>query len=304
MLPQTGAVGAVTAVIKVGIAGLFVLTVIVAIAGQQLVLGPLPAGIRDAVVGVVGGELDIVLGLGVFLGVGVYLTSYGFALSWQWLRVRGSDARPVADVDAAQPVEIEGTAQPLDGSVTAPLTGVNCLAYETVLDRYTRGSEGGSWGTADTEADGVPFSVEDGTGRLRVEPDGAEFFFEVADGETVSSPSEPSAAFADAVAECEGVSLEELNRNQRRLRLREYRLDPGEPVYVSGVTTASDGAGLRIAAPTDARGLLQRALRAPFLIADTSEPDLETQLRDGSLGLLLLGLLFIGVTVPFYVVVL
>jgi E3 Ubiquitin ligase len=95
----------------------------------------------------------------------------------------------------------------------APFSGMPCVYYRFTVEQEERGGRGGrSWRVVDQGVSGEPFFLEDDTGRILVDPAGAKG---------------------------------ELRRDYRRVardgglfshrkRYTEYRLDPGEPVYVLG----------------------------------------------------------------------
>ena len=75
-------------------------------------------------------------------------------------------------------VEIHGKAFPAaDGKlINSPVTQTPCLVYKVDIERYTENSKGtGSWRHWKTDADGVPFYLEDGTGKALVNAQGAEY---------------------------------------------------------------------------------------------------------------------------------
>lgn len=105
-------------------------------------------------------------------------------------------------------VDVSGTARPLDGTVTAPYSGVESLSYAAArqkLDAGTGPEEPNTWDTVDLQEDQVPFVVEDDTGMVAVDPAGATLS---RDGDVIQS-----------------------GNNRRK---KEWRLDPGETVHVYG----------------------------------------------------------------------
>lgn len=86
---------------------------------------------------------------------------------------RGETDDVVAVERAEAPVEIEGTASAVDGTVAAPLTGTPCLVYEYEIEELQSSGKHSSWNTVDEGLGGVPFRLEDETASVRVEPAGA-----------------------------------------------------------------------------------------------------------------------------------
>jgi E3 Ubiquitin ligase len=72
-------------------------------------------------------------------------------------------------------VEVHGKAKPAkEGTVNSPVTRTPCLFYKVQIKGYS-GDEGRKMSHHITDADGVPFYLEDGTGKVLVEAHGAEF---------------------------------------------------------------------------------------------------------------------------------
>jgi len=96
-------------------------------------------------------------------------------------------------------VAIEGTVESADGFVTAPISGVDCVAYDKAdqqwrhsykynrrerrrlkrkgIDEELADQNGWSWDTTNSERDSVPFRVETEHGSVSVDPVGAKRVF-------------------------------------------------------------------------------------------------------------------------------
>lgn len=174
--------------------------------------------------------------------------------------VRRETPVPIRDAaDRAGPVEIEGEAVPVDDgrTVTAPFTDTECLAYtfsaEERVDSQTPDdaprSDDGVYQILDSGTNATEFRIEDETGSVHVDPDGAEFEFETQTHEhfpwrDLPAPIEDYVESTDAVDRQESVleSVPVLKyvatwivTNDRRFV--EGRLDIGETVYVRGQAT-------------------------------------------------------------------
>ena len=159
-----------------------------------------------------------------------------------------NDPLPVRDIHGHRgPVEIEGRAvESEDGTVAAPFTGSRCLAYTYEVEELRSSGKSQSWQTLDSGTGGVDFVVDDGTGRVRVNPNGADIHLE-SHSVTVPAGTELPDRLADYVAATEAVDpqdetvnllVTEVNLGNRQ-RFTERRLDVGEDVYVYG--QASEG---------------------------------------------------------------
>ncbi|WP_276272725.1 GIDE domain-containing protein [Haloarcula litorea] len=183
------------------------------------------------------------------LAVGGYLCHAG----WRELRtvyhVLRGDPHPVRELDGyTGPVEVEGTAAADEaGTVTAPFTGSECLAYTYEVAELRSSGKSSSWHTLDEGAAGVDFLVDDGTGRVRVDPDGAdlrlgEHSVRVSPGTELPDRLAEYVAATDAVDEQDrtvNLLVTELHVGNEQ-RFTERRLDVGESVYVYGQARRGD----------------------------------------------------------------
>lgn len=72
--------------------------------------------------------------------------------------------------------EVKGEPVPRDGPLESPLSGTECIAYVYSVDRYHSGGRNSSsgWNTVEAGIKAPEFYVDDGTGRILVDPEGAE----------------------------------------------------------------------------------------------------------------------------------
>jgi E3 Ubiquitin ligase len=103
---------------------------------------------------------------------GVYLFCHGFFLLQRKRLIMNT---PVSKVRSAAMglVEISGLASG-PYSLTAPITGAPCYYCRTIVWRWKREGRGSKWVKAADENLHVPFYLEDNTGRVLVDPQGAE----------------------------------------------------------------------------------------------------------------------------------
>jgi hypothetical protein len=212
--------------------------------------------------------------------------------------------RPVRDLDGYRgPVQVEGRAiAGAEGTVTAPLTGSECLAYSYDVEQFGMAGDEGVWKTLDTGMGGVDFGIEDDTGRIAVDPVGAEFHFDD-HRETVSPGDEMPDHLATFVAgspdvEPSGRTLDlrvrEVTLGQRQ-RFTERRLDVGEQVYVYGEATTGPGvewgSDLVDSQITDSNAL------PAFVISDTDHRGTAWRIARPALWKVLIGLNTLGIVV-------
>jgi hypothetical protein len=211
---------------------------------------------------------------------------------------------PVRDLDGYRgPVQIEGPAVAgAEGTVTAPLTGSECLAYSYDVEQLGMVGDEGVWKTLTAGMGGVGFVVEDDTGRVAVDPTGAEVHLED-HRETVSPGEDLPGRLAEFVAASPDVDPQDRTVDLRvtevtigqRQRFTERRLDVGEQVYVYGQATTGQavewGSDL-----VDSRVADSDALPA-FVISDTDHRGTAWRIARPALWKVLIGLNTLGIVV-------
>ncbi|TYL40014.1 E3 ubiquitin ligase [Natronococcus pandeyae] len=155
---------------------------------------------------------------------------------------RGETDDVVAIERAEGPVELEGTASAVDGTVTAPLTGTTCLAYEYEIEEFQSSGKNSSWNTVDEGSGSVPFRLEDETASVRVEPAGATLALST-DASIEIDGGEPEPERVREFLETESdldsqntsfdLGVVELATGNDR-KYHERRLEPGGDAYVLG----------------------------------------------------------------------
>ena len=156
-------------------------------------------------------------------------------------------------------VAVEGTAVPSSTTnpeaemLAAPFSGTDCLAYTYSVQEKKELSNSdlprsadGAWVIRDQGRDAVTFAVDDGTGQLRVRPDGAELQFEADTYEHFPwrTPPDPIEGYLESSSAVErqdavltsvplvGHLVTWLTWTDRRFV--EKRLEPQDEVYIQG----------------------------------------------------------------------
>lgn len=206
----------------------------------------------------------------VAIGTGVFLVGRAGATLRTYRRLRDLEPAPIAAATEGL-VAVSGEATAVDGTVETPFSGTEALVHESTvfepaddLGRMEpeRPSAVDDWNATRLFDDAVPFAVDDGTGRLRVEPDGANFELRPLPAVEVGADEEPPARIAALF-----LSTQRLNDTTRHRRYEETALTPGDRVTVvgsldDGVLSAAPDASGRFAAPP------------PFVVATGSTHDL------------------------------
>ncbi|WP_267639683.1 GIDE domain-containing protein [Haloarchaeobius amylolyticus] len=165
---------------------------------------------------------------------------------------------PISRLDAVAlgTVAVSGTVQPLGETVQVPVGDEDCVCYDlTVRDHTTT-----AWSTEVDERESVPFVVDDGHGRARVDP--AAFTLDLTDDRQASfevkSYDDPPARVA---AFAEDRDLPDLGMSKDREFEYEY-LAPGDEVYVFGRATIDETREDEVAKPIVVEGDVGDALLA------------------------------------------
>jgi E3 Ubiquitin ligase len=120
------------------------------------------------------GKLVLYATLG--FGAGIFWFFKGFKIYREYRVLADTPEIPIRSMPMGL-VEIHGKAQlAVEKLVDSPVTRTPCLYYKVDIERYHRDSKGnGSWSHFKTSCDGAPFYLDDGTGKVLVNPSGAEY---------------------------------------------------------------------------------------------------------------------------------
>lgn len=212
----------------------------------------------------------------IFAAIGLFLFGAGVREALRASRLRRTGTTPVSALSAASGrVVVTGIARRADSTVTAPFTRREALAHSWHVEALTRQwSNDGvrhRWSQVDRGKDAVPFVVDDGTGTVLVDPEGATLRL----AEAWVPDYEPDQSERDTL-DLDFGSPRQL-AGESDPRYYEARLDEGETVTVHGTVGADDDgidAG-RVALRISGRGTLvsdvddrtaaKQSLRAAFV---------------------------------------
>ncbi len=226
--------------------------------------------------------MDNFFGMGVaflLLAGGVFLFLLGFLHVYDRRLIENTPTSKCRAV-ALGPVELAGRVaapKPL-ASLIAQLP---CVFSQVDIQQLRQRGKSEAWATVHKQEFKLPFYVDDGTGKVEVDPHGAQVQL-VPD--VVYSTDQDSAQWDQRALDRsyeikDSRSLNELLRDYcaRRgiildapTRFTETNLSPGDPVYVLG--TASEQ-------PGPERIVVRSGLRCPLFIAESGEPQLVRFLR-------------------------
>jgi hypothetical protein len=228
---------------------------------------------------------------------GVYLIRQGFKRRKQ--RTLMTDT-PTEDAESLSmgPSEITGVATPGDdGPTTAPFSDEDCVVAQYEIEEYESDDDGGNWKTIEEGVRHVPFSLDDGTGRVPVRPhDDATYDLEPADWTTTRVDSSdrgpaPVQAFVESTPDLgypgsgdvqdflTDAGLDHVSDagSDGDRKYKQNLIGPGEEVYVFGtVQPREDGGGTENADNLVIRKVTDEDARMEpmFMISDDAEADL------------------------------
>lgn len=213
------------------------------------------------------GDILAVATLLVFFVVGWYLVYESQGLFRDVLAMLFTRTVPVTEVREGR-VEVSGTAQPADRTLTEPVEGDDALAYEYEVTQEEHFKDDvldwTKWGYRE-KASGdaaVPFYVDDGTGRALVDPgtpdedhkakDGALNLYATTERETHVDGEETRPAWMQGF-----FGRADLETTDRGRVYETAAIEPGDEVYVLG--TASFDGNDRVIAGGDDRFVVASA---------------------------------------------
>ena len=151
------------------------------------------------------GSLDI--GLLVLLFGGVVSFFRGFRVYREYLLLQGTSEIPIRSM-AMGLVRIHGKAAG-DRLLTSPISHTPCCVYQVHIEKWRDGDEeshqSAAWLHYGSEAEGVPFYLEDSTGRVLVNPRGADYDIESTAVREASS-AKPSSVVVNGASEADLLS--------------------------------------------------------------------------------------------------
>jgi hypothetical protein len=181
-------------------------------------------------------------------------------------RIAASPRWPIADLPEDTLGRVCGTARPLGAALEAPLSHRPCVCYVVEVTQATRNSTRLLF----TETKGVPFVIEDKSGRAIIDPTGAQFALGF-DGSGDTDMFDPATPDEEALLARHGHRSESF-MGIKNLAFHESVIEVGERVAVvgSGVREpdpdAPPASAYRAGSPTRLR--LTSSARFPLLISD------------------------------------
>ncbi len=188
-------------------------------------------------------------------GAGVYLFCHGFQLLQRKRLIMNTPSSRIRSA-AIGLVEVSGLATG-PYSLIAPITGVPCYFYRTIVWQWKRRGKSSSWVKEADESMHVPFYLDDSTARVLVNPQGAELeihrdFQEEFSHSLFSSSLEIPANILGFLT-AHGVDT------SAKVKIEEYCIKPKNALFVLGTLAGNPGievsaAPVRSSLPADGVG--------------------------------------------------
>lgn len=151
------------------------------------------------------GSLDVWLVVAFCGGVATFFK--GFRAYREYLLLQGTSEIPIRSI-AMGLVRIHGKATS-DHPLTSPISRTPCCVYQVHIEKWRDENEearrSGLWQYYGSEADGAPFYLEDTSGRVLVDPRGADYDIESTAIREASSAN-PSSVVVDGASEVDLLS--------------------------------------------------------------------------------------------------
>lgn len=229
----------------------------------------------------------------VFFVVGLALIYNGFDT---WKRMRLMQDTPTERVRsaAAGRTELMGTATPIEdvGTLEQPFADGDCLVATYAVEEWEddQDDDGGNWETIDSGTLTRPFALDDGTGRMRVEPE-ADATYEISEANTtrfrVSARERPPTEVSEFFqrrgddGDDDGLlgGLLDGDRDARAAERRRYTqevLPPDEEAYLLGGAQPASGAD---GSNADRLVLGRDEASDRFVVSDRTEEELTARYR-------------------------
>jgi len=185
-------------------------------------------------------DRSIIAVIGAFAGV--YLFYRGFRLLQRKRMILDTPASKIRSA-AMGLVEVSGLAVG-PYTMAAPITGMPCYYFRTMAWQWQQRGKSNDWVKVADESLHVPFYLDDNTGRVLVDPQGAEMdihrdFHEEFGSSVFSSSLEIPANITNFLM-MHGVSTD------KKIKIEEYCIKPKNSLFVLG--TLSENPGLTVSA--------------------------------------------------------
>lgn len=188
-------------------------------------------------------------------GAGLYFFVRGFQLLQRKRLIMNTPSSKIRSA-AMGLVEVSGLATG-PYTLTAPITGVPCYYYRTLVWQWKQHGKGSSWVKEADESLHVPFYLDDGTARVLVDPQGADLDihrdFQEEFSHSLFSSSLEIPANITGFLSAHGVDT------SAKVKIEEYCIKPRNALFILG--TLAGNPGIEVSAvPVRTTQALERAV--------------------------------------------
>ncbi len=224
---------------------------------------------------ILSGQDNLWLYAGVGGAVGIYLFYRGFRTLQQRRLILDTPASKIRSASMGL-VEVNGLAVG-PYTIPAPITAVPCYFHRTIAWQLKQAGKNKEWQKVAEESMHVPFFLDDNTGRVLVDPQGAEMdihrdFHEEYSGSFFGSDDDVPANVASFLAR-HGVA------NDHKLRIDEYCIKPKNALFILG--TMATNAGIELT-PTPVRSASAESIRLNLTLPSPNSISRTVQASQGN----------------------
>ncbi len=235
-----------------------------------------------------------------FVAVGVGISGWGLSRSWLGVQLYRASTTTVFSLSGGLPEQVclVGTAGTVEDPLFGPFSGREAVVVgyevEELRSSYNASTKTSSrtWKTIDEGWAGVPFVLDDGSARIRVDPRSATFEVRADEVTKVAGgrlPPERIGSFIDSNDEVDSEATRfelgpiSLSTGHDR-RYSEHRIEPGDRVCVFGSPTTARGDVGEVNAVIESG--------SPFLVGDGDRRTLARRILLTSSLIVLFGIVF------------
>lgn len=210
---------------------------------------------------------DIIYAMAGF-GAGLYFFYQGFKIFKKSNLISSTPTSKVRSI-AMGPTEVYGkVSESEDGKILSPFTKRECIYCKYTIEEYINTGKGGYWKKVKENESDSRFYLEDETGKVLVDPRKAEIKikpdYEISSG-VGSDPPETVKEYLEK----NGIAYEGFLGINKKMRYKEYYIQPGEKVYIFGSAAHFNTNGY---SPINAENIIiKKGDFSPFYISDKSE---------------------------------
>lgn len=236
--------------------------------------------------------------LGFFGGLGLII--WGFISFKHYQLLRDTPTSKIQSLSVGT-VEVTGTAKPHteEPMYSHPITDDDVLYYSLEIEEHQEDDDGSDWHTVKTDASGVRFVVDDGTGQVDVLVNSPQFEFtdsDVQQEKYIIGPDKEVPPVLEEFDDGDSSFIPDFLENEK-YRVTVKSIEPEQEVFIFGeaeirdnIESATNEDNLLLSNPTEDASLGSPSLdnqgstafdhyRTPFIISTQSEAELQQDFK-------------------------